>query len=168
MRSIDRNRWKYAMCVNKNESAVPTGKNVAFIDLHDARLRALSLQSDGAGSITFDHLSVFVEVSKDKYDVWSYRAYLLLQGVKRLSLDRGLDFSEYVSDGRLIDTHGRQINPASMLDWTPAAEVELTLSSGGKLSLLVSRARFDLTEAVNKMEEWIGPLVAVHVPEVSS
>jgi hypothetical protein len=135
----------------------PPGKLV-LAELHDSRIESLTLQAHGLGVLRFEHLNVFVEQSSDRYDVWDYRADLLLQHVAQLSLDRPLGSGEYVSDGRVLDVLGREIELLSATDWTPADKVEIVLSSAATLSMRVSNVRLILAAPVKKLDEWVGPL----------
>ena len=135
----------------------PPGK-VAFVGLHDSRIESLTLQTHGLGVLRFEHLNVFVEQSSNRYDVWDYRADLLLQDVEHISLDKSLGSAEYVSDGRVLDVSGQELQLVSATDWTPADKVEIVLSSSARLSMSVSHVWLTLTAHIKKLDEWVGPL----------
>lgn len=143
-----------------NTNAVMNGSapKIAAIELHDSILAGLTVHCGGNGSLSFDHLNVFVEKSPNQYEVWSYRADLLLQGVGRLSLDKPLATSDYVSDGPVVDVNGRAVELASALEWTNADKIELVLSSCAHLSLKVCRVQLSLIAPLRKLEDWSGPL----------
>ncbi len=133
-------------------------KRVAAVEFHDSRLSQLSFQAGGKGTFAFEHIDVFLEVSANNYDVWSYRAELLLERVRSFCMDKPLDSSDHVSDGRIIDVDGREIELLSALDWVRADVVELVLFLGGKILVRASNARLILQTPIEKLEQWIGPL----------
>jgi hypothetical protein len=146
------------MSTNANADAIGSSHKIAAVDLHDARLGSFTVQSGGSGVLSFNHVCVFVEKSFERYDDWSYRADLLLQGIEQFSLDKILESSDYVYDGYVIGNDGRNIELASALEWTPADKIELTFFSSAKLSLKVSHVQLSLIKPLEKLEEWIGPL----------
>ncbi len=121
-------------------------------------LGSFTVQNGGSGFLSFTHICVFIEKSYERYDVWSYRADLLLQGIEQLSFDWISESSDYVYDGSVIDNNGREIELVSALEWTPAKKIELSFFSSTKLSLKVSHVQLKLMEPLEKLEEWIGPL----------
>ena len=131
---------------------------IAAIDFHDARLDSVTICGGGICIMSFNHIDVFIEESREHYGVWSYSADLFLQGVDQISLDKPLGSTDYVSDGSILDADGREIELASVLERTDADRVELILSSSAKLSVKVSHVQLSLLESHNRLEEWIGPL----------
>jgi hypothetical protein len=148
------------MFTDSNADASGSPNKLAYVELHDARLGSFTVQNGGSGVLSFSHICVFVEKSFERYDDWSYRADLLLQGIEQLSLDRILEKerSDYVYDGSIIDNDGREIELASAIEWTPADKIELSFFSSTKLSLKVSHVQLKLIAPLEKLEEWIGPL----------
>lgn len=131
---------------------------IALIELHDSRVSALRLEKGGDGVLSFDHLNVYIEESPDHYGIWSYESELVLGGIERFRLDKPLGAHDYISDGKVVGADGREIELASALQWTPALQVEIIMSSSGILSLAVSRVRLVLLKALKRYEEWLGPL----------
>jgi hypothetical protein len=148
------------MSTDTNADTSGSPHKIAYVELHDARLESFTVQNGGSGVLSFSHICVFVEKSFEHYDDWSYRAYLLLQGIEQLSIDSILEreSSDYVYDGCVIGNDGRNIDLASALEWTPANKIELNFFSSTKLSLKVSHVQLKLIAPLEKLEEWIGPL----------
>jgi hypothetical protein len=128
------------------------------IEFHDSRLSALSLRCGGGGVMSFKHLNVFIEKSRNEYEVWSYQADLLLEGITQLSIDEMLGDSDYICDGNIVDIAGCEVELTTVTEWTQADKIELIFSSSGKLSLTVSQVQLSLITALKKLEDWSGPL----------
>ncbi len=64
--------------------------NLAAIELHDSILGSLTVGTNGDAVIHFEHLNVFIRTAVDRYQVWSYRADLLLQGLEQLCVEKTL------------------------------------------------------------------------------
>jgi hypothetical protein len=146
------------MSSSANTGLAGPAPKIAFVELHDARVGGLTLKSGGGGVLGFSHIAVYIEQSVDRYDVWSYHAELLLDGIQQLSLDGLPAEREYVMDGSVLDADGRAIELAAALDWTPADKLELAFFTSEKLSMKVSRVRLSLGDPLSKIEEWDGPL----------
>ena len=144
--------------MNTNTAMSEQVPKIAAAEFHDARLGSVTVCSGGSGAVSFDHLNVFIDKSLNHFEVWSYRADLLLQGVGQLSLDKLLGSSDYVSDGCVVDAAGREVELASALEWTNADKVEMILSSAAKLSLKVARVQLSLIAPLKKLDDWSGPL----------
>ena len=146
------------MSTNANGATGGPAPKIAFVEFHDATMTALTVQREGVAVFNFDHIAVYIEESPNRFNVWSYRADLLFQGVEQLSVEKRLGNSDYVSDGHVIDAAGQEVELALALDWTHADKVELVFSSAGVLSAKISHVRLNSDCALKKFEEWIGPL----------
>ncbi len=146
------------MSDNKNAGIIGCDPKIAHVEFHDAKLDGVAIHSGGNGIISFGHIVVYIEESFDHYVVWSYSADLHLQGVEQFSLDKLLGKSDYVSDGKVVDVAGEEIELKSALNWTGVDCVELILSSSAKLFAKVSRVQLDLLTPRTRLEEWTGSL----------
>lgn len=131
---------------------------IAHVELHDARVDDILLSADGRGVLRLKHVTVYRQVAEEHFELWSYRARIHFEGLDKFELNGTLSDDDYVSDGRLTDAEGSELELVAFLDGGAVAQVHLDFGSGAGLRLALGGLRVELTEAVRRMEEWIGPL----------
>jgi hypothetical protein len=135
----------------------PTGQ-MAFVEMHDARVNSVTVASLGIARLELAHVAVYHEVSKELYDIWSYRAIIQCQGISKLELTGPLNKDDRVSEGVISDEHHSPIELAELVDGIPARTLELVFGSGTRMVVHASSMRLELLEPLRRMEQWRGPL----------
>jgi hypothetical protein len=137
---------------------IKESSEAAHIELHDARLDSILLSGDGGAALDFKHLVVYRKVAADRFDVWSYRARLLVRELKRFEVNGALREDDYISDGQILDGDGDEIEPVSCVRRRPADHVRIVFGSGTTLVIDCGSILIELTHALKKTDEWLGPL----------
>jgi len=153
----------YERTMNRNlqltadASSLP--EKIAFIELHDADIGSFTLQPGGTLEINFTHLAVYFETGPLVYEVRSYEASLLLEGVRRFELDGTLADDDYVMDDELTRPDG---TPG---DWNdligkrgPFGELVLSFFFAARVSISAQTGLLTLKGEGSFMKIWEGPL----------
>lgn len=137
---------------------LPGAGGIALVELHDARVEKLSLGIGSELTLDFSHVSVFVQVSDELFDVWSYRAALRCQGVSHLELKGGVTPDDYVSDGTILGEGEKRLRLGDGLNGSRIQSLELVFGSGAKLLVRATHLKLELLSPLEKVEQWHGPL----------
>jgi hypothetical protein len=68
--------------------------HTALIEPHDARVESVVLPMDGSCEVRFKHLAVYKSRGGDRFVIWSYRAALELESVRRIIVDDSMSDSD--------------------------------------------------------------------------
>ena len=138
---------------------VPQGELVS-LELHDARLSGLALEAhSGKCVVSFAHLAGFHERDPDvRYDVWSYRAVLSLEGIDSIVLTGGpLESRGYVNTGSIIAAGKESELLAALGGLRGGLRVEFGFFNGAELRIGAEDGRLELVEAPEFLQEWCPP-----------
>jgi hypothetical protein len=136
----------------------PQGR-IAFIEFHDAEIDAIVVQMNGVSSIHFTHLPVYHQRAPEKFEVWSYSASLQLNGVQRVLVNGAAGDADYVSNAVAFDDDGLVNSGRIPVEQRlPVSKIELQFGSGRTVEISCSEMRLTLEEAMEHVEDWLGPL----------
>jgi hypothetical protein len=132
---------------------------IACVEFHDARVDAFVVQMDDRSVIHFAHLPVYHQLAAEKFELWSYRARIELIGVQRVVVDGRAGDADYISDAVGFDDNGLVNSGRIPVDKPiPLSRIGLQFGSGRIAEITCSAMRLMLEEALEYVEDWIGPL----------
>jgi len=140
-----------------------TAATISLIEAHDAVISELRVQHGATLTVCFSSILVYVrQVSTDeRYDLWLYKADLVLRGLGHLEVRGALESDDRVSDIYAGEGASPPLNLTSMLSVTPAATIRVVLAgSGSEVLIACSSGQLKLLDATERLEEWEGPLIA--------
>jgi len=139
----------------------PSSKRLDSIELHDADISSFSLHPGGTLEISFTHLAVYFETGLLLYEIRSYEASLLLEGVRRFELDGTLADDDYVLDDKLTRPDGTPGNWNDLLGKKcPFGDLVLSFFFAARVSISAQTGILTLKGEGSFMEIWEGPLVS--------
>jgi hypothetical protein len=129
------------------------------IEFHDACVDALVVHMDDTSTLHFAHLPVYHQRAPEKFELWSYRAAIEFTGVQRVVVDGAAGDADYVSVAVGFDDNGLINSGRIPVDQrVPLSGIKLQFGSGRKAEIACSEMRLILEEAIEYVEDWIGPL----------
>lgn len=134
---------------------------VAFVEWHDAEIESIfiDLSVEELSTVCFNHLPVYYSNAKDIFEIWSHRATLKIFGFKGAAIAGGYGEADYVSEARLYrnDTlfDERDFLPDTRLT---IDTLEIVCGSGRRVTITCRELLLVLGEAVEHIEDWVGPL----------
>lgn len=128
---------------------------VAFLELHDARIGMIRVESSGAIEIEFKHISGHFPTPAGGAETWSCTATLRLQGSSRFAIDGAPAARDYVTEGVIRDALGQPIElPAVMSSRFGAGSLEfLFAGSGSRISATFAELTIDGLQRSRVLEE---------------
>ncbi|MCC6897882.1 MAG: hypothetical protein IT377_02845 [Polyangiaceae bacterium] len=131
---------------------------IRFLEFHDAVVRSLVLNADGALAIEFSHMCVYFEREPELYSVQSYETRLEATGVSSITLDGPWCREDYVSavaiDAKPID----KPMAVKLMDGIGPASLRLRFGSGLELEVGGQAFSMRLLRAGRALKDWRGPL----------
>jgi hypothetical protein len=135
-------------------------QQIAHVELHDARVRDISLAAGGVVRVGFDHICLYFHLEHERFEVWSVRATLQLENVDALDVRGAFQGDDYVSEGSLVDDRGGEIAQITPDGLKQAKRCNLLFAgSGSEVHVSMGAASFVLEALLERLEDWNGPLV---------
>ncbi|HUR83545.1 MAG TPA: hypothetical protein VM733_22505 [Thermoanaerobaculia bacterium] len=131
---------------------------IALIEPHDGRLSRCVVRSTGSVEMEFDHLAVYELSGADQYDIWSYRASLILANTTRIAFERALGGNAILDDAALHDSNGGEHEWREALASLSIQSFTAVFTYGTTIDIACSACHLELRERVRYVERWVGPL----------
>ena len=134
-------------------------KQIAFVEAHDSRLEAMTIRPGGSVILLLARLGVYASSGADRYDIWSHRAELQLEGVTQLHVTGAVPDDGWIVDHAVIGTAERQPQLLDCLEQpVPIREFALTFRDGTRLTLSAQTMAIRLKDDGAVVDSWEGPL----------
>lgn len=137
---------------------VPTGE-IACVEFHDARVREMQFGPGRDCVMRFSHLPVYHERGSGLYDVWSYRAEVLLLGVVGIEMQGHWSLDECIIEAELKTADGAVARlAAATLD---VGTFCFRFFGAAPVVFRLSAMQLGAVDPLEKVEEWSGELPQV-------
>jgi hypothetical protein len=104
----------------------------AVLELHDARIKRVRIESDGIIGIDFAHICGRFPTVSAGPETWSCTATICISGSSRFTVEGTLAPRDYVSHGSIFDTLGRAFElPASTEAHCGPGTIDILLAGSG-------------------------------------
>jgi hypothetical protein len=132
----------------------------AFLEFHDARLRAVAMRDDGTVVVSLTHIAVFERQGPERYDVVSYEAELVADGARNLVCASMTHDRNRVSCVKALghELAGDRETKLASSPMTVGGLFEIMLTSGSVISFECDSVSLKLGRRGKKLESWSGPL----------
>jgi len=116
----------------------------------------------GIVRVEFKHVSVYVKIKEEHFEVLSAHAVLQLEGVTTIEMRGAFQTDDYISDGVLFDETGLEITTELTPDrLIKGKRLELLFAgSGAEARFSMRTASFVVKKFLMKLDDWKGPLVS--------
>lgn len=136
-------------------------RQIAHVDLHDARVGQISLASGGILRVDFDHICLYFQVAQETFEIWSARAALQLEEIETIEVRGAFQGDDYVSEGTMLDEQGAEIGELRPESLKHAKRLDILFAgSGSEVHISMGGASFVVDTLLEKFEDWHGPLVS--------